>query len=138
MGYKSHNHCKYKIRYHIILSVKYHKKILAPIIQPLKQSIARAQTLDGRWKVEVVETDLKEKKDHHIHLLIKAKPQVSPYEIVHKIEQVTTFDLWKSCREYLSKHFWRGPHHLWTRGYFVTTIGEVSEKTLKHYIETQG
>lgn len=29
-------------------------------------------------------------------------------------------------------------HNLWTRGYFCTSIGCVSETTLKHYIENQG
>ena len=29
-------------------------------------------------------------------------------------------------------------HHLWTRGYFCSIIGDVSEQTLKHYIEHQG
>lgn len=29
-------------------------------------------------------------------------------------------------------------HHLWTRGYFCSTIGEVSEAKIKEYIENQG
>ena len=40
--------------------------------------------------------------------------------------------------QYLSKFYWSGKHYLWTRGYFVTTIGDVSEKTLQAYIENQG
>lgn len=37
----------------------------------------------------------------------------------------------------MKKYFWH-ENTFWTDGYFVSTIGEVSSKTLKHYIENQG
>lgn len=87
------------------------------------------------WKVEVVETDVQQDKDHHVHILVKACPQVAPYEIIHKIKQITTFDMWKQHNEYLKRFFWTGEHNLWTRGYFCSSVGDVSEMTLKRYIE---
>lgn len=135
--YDHYNNAKYKLRYHIILSVKYHKKLLLPIINDLKQSIKRAQAMSSSWKVEYMETDGQEKKDHHIHLLVKTKPQIALYKIIHKIKQITTHDMWKQHHDYLSKFFWK-KHHLWTRGYFISSIGDVSEQTLKEYIENQG
>lgn len=134
--YEHHNHSKYKIRYHIILSVKYHRRLLFPIIQDLKLSLERAQNLSKYWKIETTETD--KNKDHHIHILVKASPQIAPFDIIHKIKQITTYDMWKQHRTYLMKYFWNGKHHLWTRGYFCSTIGDVSESTLKEYIEKQG
>lgn len=135
--YEHYNHSKYKIRYHIILSVKYHKKLLAPIISDIKESIKRAELMKKLWKVEYMETDIVEKKDHHLHLLVKAKPKARISDIIHEIKQITTYDMWKKHYNYLRKFFWK-QHHLWTRGYFVSTIGNVSEKTLKEYIEHQG
>lgn len=47
-------------------------------------------------------------------------------------------------KEYLKNQFSEGyiicwhEYTFWTDGYFVSTIGEVSSKTLKHYIENQG
>jgi hypothetical protein len=32
----------------------------------------------------------------------------------------------------------KNQYELWTRGYFCSTIGEVSQKTLEHYIENRG
>jgi putative transposase len=46
--------------------------------------------------------------------------------------------MWQKHNQYLSKFYWSGKHYLWTRGYFCTTIGDVSEKTLQAYIENQG
>ena len=40
--YDSYNHSKFSIKYHIILSVKYHKKILMPIIDDIKKSFDRS------------------------------------------------------------------------------------------------
>lgn len=40
--YDSYNHAKFSIKYHIILSVKYHRRILNPIIDDLKKSFDRA------------------------------------------------------------------------------------------------
>lgn len=39
--------------------------------------------------------------------------------------------------EYLSKQFWR-ESTFWTDGYFICSIGNVSEKQLRKYIENQG
>jgi len=40
--YDSYNHTKFSIKYHIILSVKYHKRMLAQIADDLKMSFERA------------------------------------------------------------------------------------------------
>ena len=66
----------------------------------------------------------------HIHFLIRATPTCRIVDIVHKLKQVSTYDMWQKHYKYLSKWYWNGKHYLWTRGYFCSTIGEVSEKTL--------
>ena len=136
--YESHNHSKFKIRYHIILSVKYHKQLLGPIIEDVKQSFKHAEQMSKYWKIEVVETDLQVNKDHHVHVLVKAHPQIAPYEIVSRLKQISTYDMWKKHHQYLRQFYWNGKHLLWTKGFFVCTVGDVSEKTLKKYIEQQG
>ena len=40
--YDSYSHSKFSIKYHIILSVKYHRKMLMPIINDIKKSFDRA------------------------------------------------------------------------------------------------
>ena len=96
-------------------------------------SLKRAENLQNKWKIEVMEVD----KDH-IHFLIKATPTNTIFEIVHALKQVSTYDMWQQHYDYLSKVYWSGKHYLWTKGYFVSSIGDVSEITLKQYIERQG
>lgn len=133
--YNSFNHSKFSIKYHIILSVKYHKRILNFIIDDLKKSFKRA-SLNQKWKIIIIETDTN--KDHHIHLLIKSSPMISPNQIVSRLKQFSTYDQWKNNYIQMSSWFWNGEHHLWTRGYFCSTIGEVSEQKIKEYTEKQG
>lgn len=135
--YNSLNHVKFIIKYHIIFSTKYRKKLLLPLLEDLKLSFKRAEKLSyDKWKIEIVEVD-KDKSDH-IHFLISSTPQVSPSEIIHKLKQISTYDLWHSkWYSYLRKYYFK-QHHLWTRGYFCSSIGEVSTKTIMAYIEKQG
>ena len=130
--YKTLNHEKFKIRYHIIFSTKYRRKCLNEIRIDLLNSMKRAESLQNKWKIEIMEID----KDH-IHFLISATPTNCIYKIIHSLKQISTYDMWKLHHDWLSKFYWK-KHHLWTRGYFCTTIGEVSEEKIKHYIENQG
>ena len=49
----------------------------------------------------------------------------------------TTFHIWKKYPNYLSKCFWK-EKTFWTDGYFICSVGNVSEETLRKYIENQG
>ena len=79
-----------------------------------------------------METD----KDH-IHYLIETEPTISISKIVNLMKSYTTYHIWQLHQKYLSRHFWK-EHTFWTDGYFVCSIGNVSEKMLKEYIENQG
>ena len=82
--------------------------------------------------IKKMETD----KDH-IHYLIETEPTISISKIVNLMKSYTTYHIWQLHQKYLSRHFWK-EHTFWTDGYFVCSIGNVSEKILKEYIENQG
>lgn len=134
--YEYYNHEKFKMRYHIIFSTKYRKELLFPIMEDVKNSMRRAEAMQNKWSIETMEID--KKNPDHIHLLIKATPTCQISDIIHRLKQISTYDMWQKHHGYLSKFYWSGKHYLWTRGYFCSTIGEVSENTLKNYIEKQG
>ena len=133
--YDTYNHSKFSIRYHIILSVKYHKKILRFFIDDLKKSFISAQDSSHDWKIEKMETDLKNGKDHHIHFMIKSKPTVAPYEIISLLKRYSTVEMWRYHEDVLKRNFGTGKHLLWSRGYFCCSIGNASKETIAKYIE---
>jgi putative transposase len=107
--------------------------VLNPIRDDLLAAMKVAQEKNGNFKIEIDEVD-----HDHIHLLVRIKPNESISRIVHDLKQQSTYLMWQNHHDYLSKFYWSGQHHLWTRGYFASTIGGVSEKTLVEYIKNQG
>jgi putative transposase len=131
--YERFNHAKTFLRYHLIFSTKYRRKVLNPIRDNLLASMKEAETKNGNFHIEIDEVD-----QDHIHLLVRVKPSESIDRVVHALKQQSTYMMWKLHHDFLHLYYWSGQHHLWTRGYFASTIGDVSEKTLVQYIKNQG
>ena len=79
-----------------------------------------------------METD----KDH-IHYMLELEPIISISKTIKLIKSFTTYHIWKKYYNYLKKKFWK-ENTFWTDGYFVCTIGNASETTIKDYINNQG
>ena len=73
----------------------------------------------------------------HIHMMISSVPKISPLQIVRVLKQQSTIQMWRRYSSELKKQYWN-ENTFWTGGHFCSTIGEVSSKTLKHYIRNQG
>lgn len=130
-NYNSKNHSKYILTYHFIFTCKYRKKLFIKYGEVIKQIM-----FDISKKYDFVIKEMEVDKDH-IHLMIESEPKVSPLMIVRVLKQQSTVEIWRIYKKELSKHYWT-ENTFWTDGYFVSTIGEVSSKTLKRYIEKQG
>jgi len=67
-----------------------------------------------------------------VHSLVPHPPQVSVSKLVLRIKGKSSYKL---QREYqaLRKKYW-GPH-MWARGYFACTTGNVTDDMIKTYIE---
>lgn len=130
--YVSKNHSKFLLKYHIIFVCKYRRKILIENIATCVKNILIDIANKSDFRIEVVETD----KDH-VHLLVNSDPKVSPLQIVRRLKQESTKRLWLLYPETLRRWFYR-EHTLCTDGYFVSSIGNVSQETVRKYIENQG
>ena len=133
MKWNGGSHNKYLLQYHLILVCKYRKKLLISnqISDDIKQY---SYVICKRHHVNIkyVETD----KDH-IHYMIETKPNINLSILVKTIKSYTTYHIWKKYDVYLKKHFWK-EKTFWTDGYFICSVGNVSEERLKNYIENQG
>lgn len=130
-NYKSENHSKFCLTYHIIFVCKYRIKLLTRYRDDVKQIL-----YDISKKYDFTIKEMETDKDH-IHMLIESVPKLSPLQIVRVLKQQSTIEIWRIYKNELRKNFWK-ENTFWTDGYFVSTIGEVSNNTLKHYIQNQG
>lgn len=129
--FKSIAHAKTRLRYHIIFSTKYRRKCLNEIKEEIFNSFKYAESKSD-FKILLMNID-----NDHIHFLLKFKPALSIEQVVRRLKQLSTYYLWKNHEQYFKKYYWR-TRQIWTGGYFVSTIGEVSEQNIKQYIENQG
>ena len=132
-NYKSKNHSKFLLQFHLILGCKYRKKLFEnDFIDQKIIELCNVISCKHQIKINKIKSD----KDH-LHLIIETKPTDNLVYYVRALKSYTTFHIWKFFSEYLSKHFWK-EKTFWTDGYFISSIGNVSENILMNYIENQG
>ena len=127
------SHNKYLLQYHLILVIKYRKQLfinnqISDGIKQFSYDICKKHNIN----IKYMETD----KDH-IHYMIETKPNMNLSIFIKTIKSYTTYNIWKKYDNFLKQYFWK-EHTFWTDGYFICSIGNVSEETLKNYIKNQG
>jgi putative transposase len=115
--------------YHIIFVTKYRHKILNLI--DIK-SVFRDIVKESNFEILEMEVDI-----DHIHFLIKYKPRYSISQIIRRLKRNSTIKVWKYYNNILKNYYWK-EKTLWSDGYFICTIGNISKETIQKYIQSQG
>ena len=131
--YKSGNHNKYLLQYHLIFVCKYRKKLL--VNQNVTIDIKRL-SLEICKKHNVVIHYMEVDKDH-IHYMIETTPNINMSNFIRTMKSYITYHIWEIYSNYLQYHFWK-EKTFFSDGYFLSTIGNVSRETLRNYILNQG
>lgn len=133
---QTNSHCKNLILYHLIFVCKYRRKCFSnkDFAENLKLQFFE---IAKKYDFEIDTIDLDYSKPDHIHILVRSVPTLSPLQIVRALKQQTNIWTWKNYETYLKTFYWKS-HHLWTRGYFCSTVGNVSADTIHEYLEKQG
>jgi len=71
----------------------------------------------------------------HVHLFVSIPPQVTISRLLQRLKGKSGYKLMQEF-PHLRKRFWGG--HLWARGYFCCSSGNVTDDVIVEYIETQG
>ncbi|MED4853515.1 IS200/IS605 family transposase [Caldifermentibacillus hisashii] len=128
-GYKRNGHAVFDIKYYIIWVTKYRYKVLhGPIAWRVRELIRQGCEARG---ITILQGSVG--KDH-IHLLISCPPSLAPSKIMQYLKGRSSRLLQDEFPE-LKKRYWG--QHLWARGYFCATVGNVSEEIIRNYITNQ-
>ena len=130
MDYRKTSHAVYDLKYHLVWITKYRKKVLRGQIairlrELIKQTCA---TLDVYIESGHVAVD-------HVHLLVSVPPPVSVSDLMQRLKGRSSRKMLEEFGE-LRRQFWG--QHLWARGYFAASSGNVTDEIIKQYIESQG
>ena len=128
--FNNSSHCKYLLQYHIVWCPKFRYSVLNQAVEPvLKDCLLHIATRYG-YEIKVMEV-----MPDHIHLLVATKPTVAPTDVVRTLKSLSAIELFSQFPEL--KKFYGRCGLLWSKGYFVSTVGNVSQETLTAYILNQ-
>ena len=128
--YRKGSHTVYDIKYHFVWITKYRYPVLRGSIAMRARELLRQGCEANNLRILKGSVD----KDH-IHMLLSCPTTMAPSEIAQKLKGRTSKILQEEFPE-LKKRYWG--QHMWGRGYFCGTVGEVDQKTIENYIEHQG
>ena len=126
-GYLTSETSVHFMNYHFVWCPKYRRKVLEGKIKDRFEQLVKQKCKDLNCKVITLSTSA-----DHTHLFVQAHPLIQPNKIVGMIKGFTSRVLRKEFPELRT----RLPT-LWTRSYFVSTHGHISDKMIQQYIEEQ-
>lgn len=126
-GYLSSQTSVHFMGYHFVWCPKYRRKVIIGKIETKLKKLIDKKAKDLDCKILALET-----MPDHIHLFIQTNPRLSPNFVIGQIKGYTSNKLRKEFKELRTKL-----PTLWTRSYFVSTHGHISDKLIQKYIEEQ-
>ena len=117
----------FSLKHHLVWCPKYRRSVLVPPIDDrLKELLAEVAAEHG-MTIHALEV-----MPDHVHLFVESDPTLCVAEIVNRFKGRTS----RVLRQEFASLRSRLPT-LWSRSYFAATVGAVSERTIRRYIEAQ-
>jgi putative transposase len=127
--YRKSSHAIYDIKYHKVWITKYRKSVMTGKVATRARDMIRM--ICNSNDVQILSGHVS--KDH-IHLLVSAPAHLSVSKLVQYLKGNISYKLQREFKE-LNKQYWG--RHLWGRGYFVASSGNVTDEVIMEYIRTQ-
>ena len=129
MDNKSLSHTKWNCTYHIVFIPKYRRKVMYGKIRTDVREVLKK--LCKMKDVTLVEGAV---CADHVHMYVAIPPKQSISDFMGYLKGKSALMLFDMHPEYKQKGKDR---HFWARGYYVESVGNVNEDTIKKYIQEQ-
>lgn len=116
--------------YHFVWIPKYRHKVFSEPYRDAMKTIIHKIGYD--YDIDIVELEIPE---DHIHMVVRSEPKMSPSHIMQVVKSISAREFFKMFPDIKSRYFWGGK--LWTQSYFVETIGNATEETIRKYVQSQ-
>ena len=117
----------HSLGYHVVWCPKYRKNVLYGVVKDRLVELIDAKCAEQGWTCEALEV-----MPDHVHLFVRVDPKTSPARIAHQIKGSTSHALRVEFPHLRSKL-----PTLWSKSYFVASVGRVAEDTIRKYIDEQ-
>jgi len=127
--YRKNSHSLYDLKIHLVWITKYRKPVLHGEVGHALRDIIRR--ICEEMDVDIIAGNV---RMDHVHLLLSYPPNLCVSKLVQKLKGVSSRKLLQSSKV-LQKEYWG--RHLWARGYFAVSTGNVTDEIIAEYIKNQ-
>ncbi|MED0680730.1 MULTISPECIES: IS200/IS605 family transposase [Aneurinibacillus] len=126
----NNNHSMFSLYYHLVLVVKYRRKVIDDTISDYaKDMVVR---LGENYNISLVEWN---HDIDHVHILFKAHPNTEMSKFINAYKSASS-RLIKKHFPQVKRKLWK--EYFWSRSFCLLTTGGAPIEVIKQYIENQG
>lgn len=130
MIFDKSSHACFMLQYHLVLCIKYRRKIINDEMSQSLQDIFK--NIDYQYKIQLIEWnhDL-----DHIHVLFKACPDSNLAKFI-SIYKSASSRIIKENYTFIKRNLWKDS--FWSDSYCLLTTGGATVDIIEKYIQSQG
>jgi Transposase and inactivated derivatives len=125
--YAKNSGAVFSLKYHLVWCPKYRKPVLVPPVDARLKELIGKVAAENEMTVHALEV-----MPDHVHVFVETDVRRAPAQIARLLKGTTSNRLRQEFKHLRSKL-----PTLWSRSYFMATVGTVSEATVRRYIEAQ-
>ena len=130
MVLESNNHSVFSLNYHLVLVIKYRRKVIdAPISIRLREIF---ENIQGGYNITVREWN---HDVDHVHILFSAHPNSEISKFLNAYKSASSRLIKKEFPQ-TRKLLWK--ESFWSRSFCLITTGGATIEVIRQYIESQG
>ena len=130
MNLDSNNHSVFLLNYHLVMCIKYRRKVINDSISDRLKEIF--EDISPKYGVELLEWN---HDIDHVHLLFKAKPNTEISKMLNAYKSASSRRI-KNEFPGIRKYLWK--EYFWSKSYCLVTTGGAPIEVVRQYIENQG
>ena len=129
MEYRKGSHSTYDLKYHIIWCTKYRYRVITGDVAQRIRELIREVCMANY--VDIITVSL---SPDYVHMLVSVARSISISKLIQYMKGKSSRKVMMEFA-HLKKRYWG--QHMWAKGYFAVTVGNLNEQQAQKYIEEQ-
>lgn len=130
MKLDNNNHSVFAMYYHLVLVVKYRRKVFDDTISSYAKSVF--EKIAPSYNISLLEWN---HDIDHVHIMFKAQPNSELSKFINAYKSASSRLIKRDFPKIRNK-LWK--EHFWSQSFCLLTTGGAPIEVIKKYIETQG